>query len=274
MYAYLGDKIIALDLVQLPLFDALRSNGLAVTIPIYRGCPLRLSTSLDLLTNALSQAEIGLSFALNVEQIKREIAQLLLRNKFYDGVVNLAIVNDETRAKKIMWLASSPKKIDEPANGVILINANVKRLAHDPWAQYCFSHQPLREIARNLATAQKGDCGTISDENDNVLHSDNADIFVIIDGALHAPDHGKNYLMNDIMRQLTLEIAAKLGMVVYYENLSPALFTRADEIFLVNNYREIFSVLRYNTQTFNDFSLTKKLQLALREKIVSELPLL
>lgn len=287
MYTLVGDHRVPAELAQLPLDDYFNADGLAVVVRLYRAAPWRLDARLRELAAALAAPAGKLHYALNPGRVSRDLAVLIRDNRFYDGLAIIAVTPCGDGARTVLALRENPEpNWSRGARGTALTAGT----AHYPCtaaAALPFVHAPWGRAAAAEADAD-ADGGLVLDADGGVLFAAYRDglflgeagasaVFAVDGGALITPDPEKNHLPANSLRDAVEELAAREGIVVYHEPLTPDVLARAEEIFTADGAREI-RPLRYCRaaagapgRTFTDWPLTLRLQLALQKLLEREI---
>jgi len=107
------------------------------------------------------------------------------------------------------------------------------------------------------------------DENGNLAEGLGSNIFLVRDGGLLTPR--EHYVLPGVSRQMTIDLAAKLGIPCREQDLDLFDAETADEMFLTSTSLCILPVRRFNGGTVGDGSvpgvLTGRLMAAYSESV-------
>ena len=289
MHVLLNGRRVSAELAQIPLDDYLTADGLAVTARLYRACPLRLDAHLRILASALATPAGNLSFALNPRQVSRELAELVRDERLFDGLATVAVLPAGRSARTAVFLRENLETVwSRETRGAAIGISGACYPRNATAARLPFIHAPWPRAAAAEARARNLDGGLVGNALGEVLFAAYADgfllgdaassaVFAVVDRALVTPDPEKNRLPANLMRNLVEETAARLGVIVYHEPLTPETLARATEIFTADSAREIFP-LRYcqysadaPARTFADWPTAQMLQTTLQKRIEKEI---
>lgn len=113
-------------------------------------------------------------------------------------------------------------------------------------------------IAKNEATEKGFTDVLIHDYEGNLAECSGANLFLVIDGALHTPLADR--FLNGITRQTVIALAKAQGLTVEERRMRPDELARAQEIFVTGTAAEITPVGRVDEMTYSVGPITKSLQ--------------
>jgi branched-subunit amino acid aminotransferase/4-amino-4-deoxychorismate lyase len=272
MYANLDGTRLPQELALLPWDDF--SAAAATTARIYGAAPYRFDRHLAALADTLAAPEFAFHRPLAAEAITNNLAQLIADNHLYDATTTVIATVGKNPHTLITLAAIPPIVAERQTSGVVLIATPARRLRSDRLARYKLLGQSIEFAAVGGARGAGADYGIIADEAENYLLVAGAHfgtIFAVGDGALITPSVERDNVIAGITRGAVIELAARLGIVVYEEPLTPSVIERAAEIFITASAIEITPARRLNAREYRDFPLTRRLQTAWREKVAEEL---
>ena len=109
-------------------------------------------------------------------------------------------------------------------------------------------------------------------ENKFVTEGSSSNSFAVKDGVIYTAPRG-NYILAGITRAIVISLAAKLGLEVREEFVTPEFYAQADEVFLTGTTTEVMPVIMIDEKQIGNGQvgpLTKKLLKAFRDTIVAK----
>jgi D-alanine transaminase len=252
------------------------ADGVYEVIRLYNGKPFALDLHLRRLHQ--SAAGIQLSLPLDAAALTVEIASLLSRAALRDGMIYLQLtrgsaprnhVFPETKPTLFFYARALPPAI-EPGGGE---GIKLMAVADERWKRCWIKSIALlpNVLAKNQAIGAGAD-EAVFIENDTVTECSASNIFAIIGQRLVTHPVGTKVLPG-VTRAILLELAPSLALRVDERGFREEEARRADELFITSTTREISWVARWNDRYIGQGrcgSITKKLHVALREKILRE----
>ena len=281
-HAMVNANLVRRELAQLPVDDRglLFGEGINTAVRVYNAIPAKLERHLDALAEALALPETGITHALNYSQIARDISTLCSREELHDCIASINITpgcknNDapsllhRNEANTLILIDKIPENIETwQEQGMRLTRSSVRRIKGDGMARFKYTFRHQCSISRREAMLRGYDDGLITDQDGSLLSTSNANIFAVVGGGLITPHPKKDGVVTGITREVVLECAAREGIIVYQESLTPEVIKRADEIFLTSSTLEIMPVANIDeTKVIGDFPMSKKLLGLYRERI-------
>ena len=95
-------------------------------------------------------------------------------------------------------------------------------------------------LAKQAAEQEGYDDALMLDWRDNIAEATSANIFLVIDGALHTPQ--PDCFLNGITRQTIMELARKCSIQVIERKMTVEDLTKASEVFITGTAVEIMPV--------------------------------
>lgn len=120
-------------------------------------------------------------------------------------------------------------------------------------------------LAREEAEHAGFDDALLLGPDGQVAEATGANIFLVIDGALHTPV--PDCFLDGITRQTVVDCAKQRGIAVYERAIPPAELARADEVFLTGTAYEVQPVRAVGDRTFPVGEVTRGLQAAFAELV-------
>lgn len=112
-------------------------------------------------------------------------------------------------------------------------------------------------LARDEAEAAGYDDALLLDLQGGLAEATGANLFLVIDGALHTP--APDAFLDGITRQTVIELAAGLGIEVVVRRIDPAELDRAEEVFLTGTAYEVQPVSAVDDRTYAVGKVTSEL---------------
>ena len=252
------------------------ADGIYEVIRLYNGKPFALDAHLRRLQS--SAADIQLALPIELADLQDEIAKFLARAPVRDGMIYLQLTRGvaprnhafgQCKPTLLFYLRALPPIPDPPAaEGTKLLTVPDER-----WKRCWIKSIALlpNVLAKNQALAAGADEAVFID-NDLVTECSSSNVFAVIAQHLITHPVGSKVLPG-ITRQVLLELAPKLGLIVDERPFSEEEARRADEIFITSTTREISWVTRWNDRRVGQGRcgpITLKLHAALRQKIARE----
>lgn len=149
--------------------------------------------------------------------------------------------------------------LEQKMRGIRLDVARWRRPAPDtaPTAAKASGLYQICTLAKQEAEAAGYDDAMMLDYRGYIAEATGANIFLVIDGALHTPL--PDCFLNGITRQAVIEIARTEGIEVAERHIAPGDLERASEVFLTGTAAEVTPVASIGTSTFTPGPVTKAL---------------
>ncbi|QHA08881.1 branched-chain amino acid aminotransferase [Streptomyces broussonetiae] len=112
-------------------------------------------------------------------------------------------------------------------------------------------------LARDEAEAHGYDDALLLDHRGFLAEATGANLFLVIDGALHTPT--ADTFLDGITRQTVLSLAQDLGIAVHERHVLPGELARADEVFLTGTAYEVQLVSAVDDRSYAVGGVTSKL---------------
>lgn len=143
--------------------------------------------------------------------------------------------------------------------GVPLAEATWKRPAPDtaPTASKCTGLYVIASLARQQAEAEGCADALMLDWRGQVAESTGANVFLVIDGALHTPR--PDCFLDGITRRTVMRLASRNQIKVVERPIEAHEIARATEVFLAGTAAEITAVRRIGAHHFTPGAITDRL---------------
>ncbi|MFD8634926.1 branched-chain amino acid aminotransferase [Streptomyces sp. NPDC059533] len=112
-------------------------------------------------------------------------------------------------------------------------------------------------LARDEAEAAGYDDALLLDLRGGLAEATGANLFLVIDGALHTPT--PDCFLDGITRRTVIALAAELGVEVVVRRIDPAELDRAEEVFLTGTAYEVQPVSAVDDRTYAVGKVTSRL---------------
>ncbi|MFD4373698.1 branched-chain amino acid aminotransferase [Streptomyces sp. NPDC058486] len=112
-------------------------------------------------------------------------------------------------------------------------------------------------LARDEAEEAGYDDALLLDFRGHLAEATGANLFLVIDGALHTPT--PDTFLDGITRQTVLSLAADLGIAVHERHIQPEELHRAEEVFLTGTAYEVQPVRAVDDRSYEVGGVTSKL---------------
>lgn len=115
-------------------------------------------------------------------------------------------------------------------------------------------------LARDEAEAAGFDDALLLDLRGGLAEATGANLFLVIDGALHTPT--PDCFLDGITRQTVIALASDLGIEVFERRIDPGELDRAEEVFLTGTAYEVQPVSGIDDRTYRVGKVTSELAAA------------
>ncbi len=213
---------------------------------------------------------LGFTIPFSADEIDAATAKVLEANNIVDGYV-----------RPVAWRGSEMMGVSAQKNKIHLAIATWQwpsyfspearlagiRLAISKWKRPAPDTAPTRSKAAGLymiCTMSKHqaendgyDDALMLDYRGQVAEATGANIFLVIDGALHTPT--PDCFLDGITRRTVIGLAKDMGIEVIERAIMPEEFTKADEVFLTGSAAEVTPVREIGPYTFTPGVVCRKL---------------
>jgi len=236
----------------------LYGDSVFTTLRCYGGVPFRLDRHCARLNASLRSPMVDIDYAVDAEQLAADIAKLVELNGCPEAAVRFTVSRGRGAgpipphtARPTTLLVVRPYQPNAAlyAEGVKLAVSSVRRDPAGELGKHKLGSYAPCLAARRQAQAAGADEGVITDTAGNLLECACSNLFAVVAGVLVTPDVSRN-LLPGIARETVLECAARLGMTVSLEDLTPDLVRRADEMFITNSLIELAPVAALDGRPF------------------------
>ena len=216
-----------------------------------------------------SARHLGFEIPYGMDTIDAACAEALSRNGLTDGYIRpiawrgsekLAVAARGTSVHVAIaaWAWPSLFGADRMA-GVALAMAKWRRPAPDtaPTEAKASGLYVIGTLAKHAAEEEGFDDALMLDFKGDVAEATGANVFFVIDGALHSPaPHG---FLDGITRRTVIDLAGRAGMKVVERTIAPGEIAGATEVFLVGTAAEVTPVRRIGDLHFTPGRVTERL---------------
>ncbi len=260
---HVAGELVPSEQARVSVFDAGFQSGDAIWegLRVYNGNVLRLEEHLDRLDHSARALRITLPST--PEEIAGAITETLSANQMtHDAHVRLMVTRG-TRS------TSGMDPTNAPSTGTLVIIAEHKPIEPDPAPQRLRTAsirrpQPqvldpsihhanqLNSILARLEVLDDPDvdAALMLDTDGFVAEADTANVFAVIDSALHTPL--PTACLHGITRAMVLALGRQAGLVVNERQLTLFDLYRADEVFLTGTVCELVPVTTIDNREIGD----------------------
>ncbi len=216
---------------------------------------------------------VGYNIPWNVEQINDATIDILKKSKLKNAYIRpiawrgsqemgLAARKNKVHLAIACWEWPSYFTFEQRMQGLRLNIAQWKRPSPKtaPVHSKMSGLYPITTMAKHLAEDQGFDDALFLDYRDLIAESTGANIFFVIDGALHTPQ--PDCFLNGITRQSVIAIAKQNDITVIERHIKLEELTHASEAFLTGTAVEITPVKQIGNYHFQPGDLSHKLMQA------------
>lgn len=279
-FVMLDAQLMSAELARINLRDRgfINAEKFQVRIRVQTARPLALERHIQRLADTLSAPEVTLPFAVSPVKLARDIATLCSRNDIYDCLALYTLtpgsdpellpgVENPPRVTQILSLEPLDQWRRLTDGGVRLHLSTLPRLRGDRTARLSCGESLIDTLRAREAQRAGADLAAILDQHGNLLQAAGANIFAAHEGALYTPHLERDGVYPGVWREVVMDCAARLGIVVYQQSLEPDMCARAEEFFLTSSALEIAPVKELAGRSFKQFPLAARLLLAVRERL-------
>lgn len=241
------------------VFEGIRSYG---------GVPFKLDEHCDRLIR--SAAILGCDLRLTTAELADAVRQVLKANGLVDGYIrpvawrgseymSIGAPGDRMHVAIAAWDWPSYYDLERRMAGIRLTVSRWARPAPNtaPTAAKCGGLYTICTIAKREATATGFDDALLLDWRGQVAEATGANVFLVIDGALHTPI--PDCFLDGITRRTIIGIARRSGIAVHERVILPGDLSRAQEVFLTGTAAEITPVSRIDVHAFRPGAVTRRM---------------
>ena len=213
--------------------------------------------------------------AYSVDQIEQAKLDVLKANNLENAYIRAAawrgseqmgidVDGTQTHIAIAAWDMGSYFDPETAAKGIALMTSNWVRPAPNmaPIQSKTASNYNMGCIAKAEAKEAGFNDVLIHDFEGNLAECSGANLFLVMDGALHTPTPDR--FLNGITRQTVMDLAREAGLEVTERRIKPEELERAQEVFVTGSAAEITPVGRIDNRTYEVGPVTKQLQATYR----------
>lgn len=213
---------------------------------------------------------LGFALPYSVEEIEAAKEAVLQANAITDGYVRpvawrgsemmaVAAQHNKIHVAVAAWQWPSMYKDAIKEHGVRLAWAKYKRPSPEtaPTESKAAGLYMICTISKHEAERGGFHDALMLDYRGYLAEATGANLFLVIDGALHTPT--ADCFLNGITRQTVMELARTRGIAVHERHIKPEELARAQEVFLCGSAAEITPVGEIDGQKFAVGTLTRQL---------------
>ena len=274
-FVYLNDRLVTVEEAKISVLDHgfLYGNGLFETMRAYKNYHVfRLQQHLDRLFRSAESIRLKIEIPpapFNkggenpAEAIEKAIVETLAVNGLTDaGYIRLTISQgtgapgpDPMTCEKPTLLIVAKSFVSYPEtlyqNGASAIVSNIIRNAHSPIPRL----KSLNYLENILARFQSRDVGAqesiFIDTDGYVAEGSMSNIFFVKSGELYTPST-ECPILPGITREVILEVASKVGIIIHEGQWTLEQLLTADEAFLTNSLMELMPLTRIDSAYINN----------------------
>lgn len=282
-HVILNGQLMRRELARVPVQDRGFLNGetLHIAIRVQNAQPQRLEQHISRLADTLCAPEIALPYAVSRRLLQRDIATLCAHEDCYDALAHYYITPGESA--EIVVAAENPPKITtllwlEPltsyqelsSRGIRLRRSQSSRIRGDRLTRLALGSSARDIAALRLAKCEGGDLAVIADQTGNLLQASSANLFAVCEESLITPHMQRDGVYPGVYRELVMECAARLGIMVYQEPLTPSVCDNASEFFVTSCALEVAPVRELDDRKFLYSPFSEQLLIACQERLKNE----
>ncbi|MEU6895340.1 branched-chain amino acid aminotransferase [Streptomyces sp. NPDC046557] len=217
-----------------------------------------------------SARELGFRIPFDVAELDGATRELVSRLRIRDGYVRpvawrgseqLGVSGAGTSVHVAIAAWEWPHVFSAAARnqGITLATSRWRRPSPDtaPVHAKASSLYNICTLARDAAAADGYDDALLLDFRGHLAEATGANLFLVIDGALHTPL--ADVFLSGITRQTVIALAAELGIAVHERHIDPAELAHADEVFLTGTAYEVQPVRAVDGKPYEVGAVTQSL---------------
>ncbi|QKV96350.1 branched-chain amino acid aminotransferase [Streptomyces sp. NA02950] len=235
---------------------------------VYGGAVFKLTEHNERLHT--SARELGFAIPFPVSELDDATRELVRRQNITDGYVRpvawrgseqMSVSGAGARVHVAIATWEWPRVFSGPARdeGISLGTSRWRRPAPDtaPVRAKAASLYNICTLAREEAEAAGHDDALLLDHRGLLAEATGANLFLVIDGALHTPV--ADTFLNGITRQTVIGLARDLDITVHERALTPDALADADEVFLTGTAYEVQPVRAVDGHPYGVGKVTRSL---------------
>lgn len=285
---YLNGSLVPRSDARISVFDhgLLYGYGLFETMRAYHGKIFLLERHIKRLLN--SAEGIGLADSLAGIDLAKACRDTLDANKLEDARLRLTVTGGESDSRPWEAEAGAPTVIvtarpypgfspEKYEQGFRVNIATVRRCAQSSISKIKSVNYLISVLARNQAAAQGLDEALLLNEDGYVAEGGGCNVFFVKSSRLVTPSL-ESGILPGITREVVMELADKLGIIVTEGTVGLGVVRQCDEAFLTNSMIEIMPLTAVRDVTGNEATIsggkpgeiTRRLMAAYKEKVEEE----
>jgi branched-chain amino acid aminotransferase len=280
-YAYVNGRFMPEAEATVSIFDRgfLYGDGVFETMRVYRGKVFRLHAHLERLSHGLR--ELVITCPDTTEGFQAICTELIDRNGIEEGVARIYV----TRGRSEIGLAAEPlrsatvivtvrnREFQMNPPGLYVVTAAARIDTTSPLSRLKTANRLPHVMARRAASAVDADEAVLVNTEGKVVEFTASNLFVVKSDELTTPPLTDGPLPG-ITRQITLMLAAQLGVPASERSFEREFLDEVDAIFATNSLIEIEYVSHLGNRSLQPHPfLWKKLLMAYRQLVREELQL-
>ncbi len=216
--------------------------------------------------------------AFSVDQIEEAKAEIIKANNLKNCYVRAAawrgseqmgidVSGTKTHIAIAAWDWGKYFDPEALAKGISLMTSGWQRPAPHmaPIQSKTASNYNMGCIAKDEARVAGFNDVLIHDYEGNLAECSGANLFLVIDGALHTPTPDR--FLNGITRQTIMQLARDAGIEVIERRMRPEELDNAQEIFITGTAAEVTAVGKIDDRIYEVGPITKQMQAAYSELV-------
>ncbi len=245
MLVFLNGQIIKEEEAKISVSDLSYQfgYGLFETIRCENGMPLFFEAHYKRLTH--SGKELGMSFPVEQEEVKKWIKEVLSANKLTQARVKIIISKKLEDKFNVLVMASPLEKL---ANSYSLLSYKLSRDSNSVSFRHKTTSRADSYVAYRKALEEGFNDALYVNEKNELIECTRANIFLVMEDKIITPllESG---ILSGVTRERTIEISKKENIIVEEKNVHSLYLNKAKSVFVTNAIIGIMPVSRIQ---FND----------------------
>lgn len=249
-------------------------DGIYEVVAIYDKKTFRMKEHLQRLER--SAKEINLRLRKSIEQLERQLEELIARNEVKNGIVYIQVTRgvaprvhhfppENTPPVIVAYTREMERPISTQERGVnCILVEDVRWLRCD-----IKTLNLLGSVMARQKAVENGCYEAILHRGEVITEGAATNIFIVKDDVLYTHP-ANNYILNGITRSTVIEICEKEGIQVVEEPFTKKQLFEADEAFLTGTYIDIIPINKVDQKKIGSGqpgAMTKKIQMMFNELI-------
>ena len=249
-------------------------DGIYEVIGVYGGKPFLLDEHMERLQR--SAKEIQLSLPYTMEQLRRNLVQLVKTNELDEGIIYMQVSrgvssrehyfpgNSITPVTIAYTRAEERMSATEDAGATAVLVEDIRWLRCDI--------KTLNLLPNTLAkqkAVENNAIEAILHRGDTVTEASASNVFIVKEGELFTHP-ANNYILNGITRRKVIQLCESLGIQVHEKAFTVKTLLQADEVFVTATKSDIIPILKIDNQSIGQESpgkITRKIIQSFRSAI-------